>query len=73
MALQWDDIMHGNCPQFLKDLPCDHWEVGEGPELGTRAILCIDCGWYRIIPTEGAGAARALRDAINMLFGAEDE
>lgn len=61
--------MEGEPPFSLTDLPCDHWEVVEGPEVGSQALLCIDCGWYRIIPNEDAEAARKLHEAIYMLFG----
>lgn len=76
MAFQWTDVLEGEPPLSLKDLPCDHWVVGEGPELGSKALLCIDCGWYRIIPNEDEVAAKALRatvDAFTGINGMSDE
>jgi hypothetical protein len=72
MAYQWVDVLEGHPPSSLTDLPCDHWVVGDGPELGTKALLCIDCGWYRIIPNGDEKAAQALRATINAVVGIDE-
>lgn len=71
-ACQWVDVMKGEPPLSLTELPCDHWEPKEGPEAGTQALVCFECGWYRIIPNEDAIPARILRETIDFLFGEKE-
>jgi hypothetical protein len=65
--------MEGQGPASLQEIPCDCWVVKEGPEPGTHALLCIACGWYRIIPEQDVKAAEALSGAVEMLFGEEED
>lgn len=73
MAYQWIDLLEGDPPVSLTDLPCDHWAVKEGPDPATHALLCIACGWYRIIPEGDVPAAQKMFETIEMLFGDEKE
>lgn len=72
-AYQWNDLMEGDGPASLADLPCDHWQVKENPKSATYALLCFFCGWYRHIPDADVEAAKSMGSAIEELFGDEDE
>lgn len=73
MAYQWTDIMEGEGPASLGDLPCDHWVVKENPNGAAYALLCFTCGWYRLIPEADVKAAAAMSNAVGALFGDEDD
>lgn len=73
MAYQWTDVLAGEPPLSLTEIPCDHWVVKEGPDPTTHALLCIVCGWYRIIPEEDVPAAERLCELVEALARYEEE
>lgn len=78
-AYQWADVMKGQAPLSLRDLPCDDWVVKEDDRHG-HVLLCLGMfcgftasGWYRPIPEEDVEAARKLREVIDKFLDASEE